>query len=104
MELALNVAGEANKAVLLAVVVEYERRIGESPLVRTEDIECGGVGCGGVPLAVAGPGAVVVGCNSGAAWSSSLLAAANDKCLPFCCGDRDDIGKGDKTLDRTVLC
>lgn len=102
VESALNVAGEANKA---AVAVEYER-IGESPVVRIEDIECGGVGGGGVPLV--GPGATVVGCNSGVAavwlgmcdgsWSSNGWPVANDRCLPFCCFDGDAIGKGAKSL------
>lgn len=105
------------------MVVEYKRRAGESPVVRTEDIECGGVGGGGVPLtvAVAGSGAVVVGwCISGAAslcpgmcdesWSSNVFApAANDKCLPSCCGDEEDeeadaIGNtAAKSLDGAVL-
>lgn len=96
----------------MEVAVEYGRA-GESLLVPTEDIECGGVGSGGAPLPwqVAGPGAAVVGRHSGAAslrpgmcddcWSSIVLPAANDKCLPFCCGDRDD-GKV-KSLDRAVL-
>lgn len=62
---------------------------------------------------MAGSGAVVVGRNSGAAsfcpgmcdegWSPNELPAANDKCLPFCCGDcDDDIGNAEKSLDGAV--
>lgn len=90
LELAFNVAVEANKAE-----VEYGR-VRESPAVRLlEDIECGGVGGGGVAAAGPGPGAIVVGRNSGAAIFGP--GTCDDKCLPFCCGD------GSTSLDVAVL-
>lgn len=116
MEWALDVAGEANKPE-----AEASGRARKSPVVRAVDIECGGVGSGGVRGPVAGPGAVLVGRTpiGGAASLScpgtsgdccgSGASAANDRGLPLGGGGRD-IGRADKVKRRcdravpTVLC